>query len=51
LGSDVLTVVSKAKAAIIVARKDYTLATEIQQLNKQLNMTGANIIGSIFQEF
>lgn len=51
LGSDVLTVVSKAKAAIIVARKDYTLATEIQQLNKQLNMTGAKIIGSIFQEF
>ena len=51
LASDVLTVVSKAKAAIIVARKDYTLATEIQHLNQQLNLTGAQIIGSILQEF
>ncbi len=51
LASDALTVVSKAKAAIIVARKDYTLATEIQHLNQQLNLTGAQIIGSILQEF
>ena len=50
-GSDALTVVSKARAAIMVARKDYTLAAEIQQLYAQLNMTGAKVIGSIFQEF
>ena len=51
LGSDVLTVVSKAKAAIIVARKDCSLASEITQLNDQLNMTDAKIIGGVFQEF
>lgn len=50
LGSDVLTVVSKAKAAIIIAKKDWTLASEIQDLNKQLGMTGANILGSVIQE-
>jgi len=51
LGSDVLTVASKAKAAIIVARKDCSLATEIQRLHHQLKMTNAQIIGSILQEF
>lgn len=50
LGSDVLAVVSKAKAAIIVAKKDWTRASEIQDLNKQLGMTGANILGSVIQE-
>jgi protein-tyrosine kinase len=50
LGSDVLTVVSKAKAAIIVAKKDFTMAGEIQDLNQQLHMTGANILGSVLQE-
>jgi len=50
LGSDVLTVVSKAKAAIIVAKKDHTLAEDIQQLNLQLNMTGASIVGCVIQD-
>jgi protein-tyrosine kinase len=50
LGSDVLTVASKAKAAIIVAKKDWTMAIEIQDLNQQLGMTGAKILGSVIQE-
>ena len=50
LGSDVLTVVSKAKAAIIVTRKNVTEAAQLQQLNQQLNMTGAKVIGSILLE-
>lgn len=51
LGSDALNIVSKAKGAIIVARKNHTLGTEIQYLNKQLNLTGAKVIGSVIQEF
>ncbi|MDP2229632.1 polysaccharide biosynthesis tyrosine autokinase [Methylotenera sp.] len=51
LGSDVFTVAAKAKAAIIVARKDYTLAAKIQKLNLQLGQAGAKVIGSILQEF
>ncbi|WP_020167614.1 MULTISPECIES: polysaccharide biosynthesis tyrosine autokinase [Methylotenera] len=51
LGSDMLSVVSKTKAAIIVARKDYTMAADLQLLNAQLSTTGAKVIGSILQEF
>lgn len=51
LGSDMLSVVSKTKAAFIVTRKDYTMAADLQLLNTQLNTTGAQVIGSIFQEF
>ena len=50
LGSDVLTVVSNVAAAIIVSRKNVTEAAELQQLNQQLNMTGAKVIGSILLE-
>lgn len=49
LGSDVLTVVSKVKAAIVVSRKDVTAAADLQQLNQQLSMTGAKVIGSVLQ--
>lgn len=51
LGSDVFTVATKAKAAVIVARKDYTLAAKIQKLNLQLGQAGAKVVGSILQEF
>lgn len=51
LGSDMLSVVSKTKAAVIVARKDYTMTADLQLLNEQLNTTGAKVIGSILQEF
>lgn len=51
LGSDMLSVVSKTKAAVIVARKDYTMAADLQLLNAQLSTTGAKVIGSILQEF
>jgi protein-tyrosine kinase len=50
LGSDILTVVAKAKAAVIVAKKDLTMVGEIQNLNQQLRMTGATILGSVFQD-
>ena len=50
LGSDVLTVVSKVKAAIIVTRKNVTAVAELQQLNQQLGITGAKVIGSILLE-
>ncbi len=48
LGLDVLTVVSKAKAAIIVAKKDTTMVADMQQLSQQLSMTGAKVLGSVF---
>lgn len=48
LGLDVLTVVSKAKAAIIVAKKDTTPVPAMQQLSQQLLMTGAKVLGSVF---
>lgn len=51
LGSDALSVVSKAQGAIIVARKNKSLAQEVQYLNKQLKLTGASLIGSVIQEF
>lgn len=51
LGSDMLSVVSKTKAVVIVARKDYTMAGDLQLLSEQLNTTGAKMIGSILQEF
>jgi protein-tyrosine kinase len=48
LGQDALTVVIKAKAAIIVAKKDTTMVADMQQLSQQLSMTGSKLIGSIF---
>jgi protein-tyrosine kinase len=50
-GSDMLPVVFKTKAAVIVARKDYTMAVDLQLLNDQLSTTGTKVIGSILQEF
>lgn len=50
-GSDMLPVVFKTKAAIVVARKDYTMAADLQLLNEQLNTTGTKVIGSVLQEF
>ncbi len=47
-GSDVLNVVSKVKAAIVVAKKDTTVATYVQYLNQQIVATGAKVIGSVF---
>ena len=47
-GSDALTVVSKVKAAIIVAKKDTTVAADVQYLNQQVVATGAKVIGSVF---
>lgn len=51
LGSDVLTVASKVKAAIIVSRKDVTASADLLKLNQQLNMTGAKVIGSVLQGY
>lgn len=47
-GSDALSVVSKVKAAIIVAKKDTTVAADIQYLNQQMIITGTKVIGSVF---
>ena len=47
-GSDALTVVSKVKAAIIVAKKDTTVVADVQYLNQQVVATGAKVIGSVF---
>ena len=47
-GSDALTVASKVKAAIIVAKKDTTVAADVQYLSQQIVMTGAKVIGSVF---
>ena len=43
-----LTVVSKVKAAVIVAKKDVTLAADLQNLNQQLALTDAKVLGSVF---
>ena len=51
LGSDVLTVASKVKAAITVSRKDVTASADLLKLNQQLNMTGAKVIGSVLQGY
>jgi chain length determinant protein tyrosine kinase EpsG len=51
LGSDVLTVVSKVKAAVILTRKDVTAVTDLQLLHQQLNMAGAQIVGSVIQDY
>ena len=47
-GSDALTVVSKVKAAIIVAKKDTTVAADVKYLSQQVVTTGAKVIGSVF---
>jgi Mrp family chromosome partitioning ATPase len=46
-----LSVVSVSEAAIIVAKKGVSQAGEVQTLLKQLNTTGTNVLGSVFQEF
>lgn len=51
LGSDMLLVVSKVEAAVIVARQDITMASDLQLLSEQLSTTGVKVIGSILQEF
>ena len=51
MGSDVLTVATKVKAAIVVSRKDVTVTADLQQLSQQLGMTGTKLIGSVLQEF
>lgn len=50
LGADYLPVVTKAKGAIVVTRQDVTTAHDLHQLQVQLNMTGAQLIGSVIQE-
>jgi len=49
-GSDYLAIVSKAKACVIVTRKDYTKALELQSLTEQLTIAGTSVVGSILQE-
>jgi protein-tyrosine kinase len=50
LGSDFLTVAANAKGVMIVTRKDYTLADDLQMLAEQLSVTGATVVGSVIQE-
>lgn len=50
LGADYLPVVTKAKAAMVVTRQDVTTAHNLHLLQAQLNMTGAQLIGSVIQE-
>lgn len=51
LGSDSLPVVSVCEAAIIVVKKGVSQASDVQTLLAQLNTTGANVLGSVFQDF
>jgi len=50
LGADYLPVVAKAKGAMVVTRQDVTTARDLNLLQQQLNMTGAQILGSVIQE-
>lgn len=50
LGADYLPVVAKAKGAMVVTRQDVTTARDLHLLQEQLNMTGAQILGSVIQE-
>lgn len=51
LGSDSLPVASVCEAAIIVVKKGVSQASDVQTLLAQLNTTGANVLGSVFQDF
>ena len=51
LGSDLLAVVSVCEAAIIVVKKGVSLASHVQTLLAQINTTGSNVLGSVFQDF
>jgi protein-tyrosine kinase len=50
LGLDVLNIAAKAKAVLLVVRKDYSSQAELKSLCHQLNFTNATIVGSVFQE-
>lgn len=51
LGSDYLTVVIRSKGAIVVARKDHTSAPSLKVLKEELQVTNADLVGSVIQEF
>ena len=51
LGSDSLAVASVSKAAIIAVKKGISQASDVQALLAQINTTGANVLGSVFQDF
>jgi protein-tyrosine kinase len=50
IGLDYLAVLSKVKAAIIVARKDKTMLADLKMLKAQLDTTKAHVVGSVFQD-
>lgn len=50
LASDLLSVASITKAAVVVAKNGVSHASEIQVLLQQLNTTGTNVLGSVFQD-
>lgn len=50
LGSDLLAVVPVAGAAVIVVKKGVSQASDVQTLLAQINTTGANVLGSVFQD-
>jgi protein-tyrosine kinase len=50
IGLDYLAVLSKVKAAIIVARKDKTMLADLKMLKAQLDTTQAYVVGSVFQD-
>lgn len=49
-GADYLTVAMKAGGVVIVARKDYTNASELKVLSNNLGVTNAQLVGSVVQE-
>lgn len=49
-GLDYLAVLSKVKAAMIIARKDKTMLADLKMLKAQLDTTQAHIVGSVFLE-
>jgi chain length determinant protein tyrosine kinase EpsG len=51
LGSDALTIASRAEGVLLVVRKHHTMIADIQKLTQQLQAAGAEIVGCVVNEF
>lgn len=50
LGDDYLSVISQVKAAMLVARKDKTLMSELESMKENIVVANADLLGAIIQE-
>jgi protein-tyrosine kinase len=48
--SDALTLAHTAKGALLIARQDHTLVSQLKQFQQQLAQTGASLVGSFLNQ-